>query len=197
MGRRQFRRYRLAETSAEAMKIVRAFSRTPELVETIKEYGRRFLRRKAGYVPTSLHRNKLIVQDFIPGLAGDYKVLVYWDKYYVLARKNRPGDFRASGSGRFSWPEVPPATLLDFARRAFKHFDVPVISLDVAMAGDTPLLLECQFVNFGPLTMEYSKWHFQAAGEKWERVEGPSVPEVECARSVVSFVRARGLAGPS
>jgi len=50
-----------------------------------------------------LHRSKFIVQEFIPDLSNDWKVLVFWDKYYVLRRKNRPNDFRASGSGLFSF----------------------------------------------------------------------------------------------
>jgi glutathione synthase/RimK-type ligase-like ATP-grasp enzyme len=184
---------RLAKSSAEAVEIARAISGSSGLVEKVKEYGWRLLRRKAGYVPFSLHRNKFIVQDFIPGLAGDYKVLVYWDKYYVMARKNRPGDFRASGSGFFSWPEAPAAGLLDLARRAFEHFNVPVMSLDLAMAGSTPVLLEFQFVSFGPVAMEHSKWYFQRDGETWGRVEGTSTPEAEYARSVSSFVRADRL----
>ncbi len=187
---------RLARTPVEASRVSRAFSRSAGPMETLREIGRRWLRRKAGYVPGSLHRNKFIVQDFIPGLTSDFKVLVFWDKYYVLCRQNRPGDFRASGSGLFDWPEVAPGRLLDFARRVFDHFDVPVISMDVAMEGDRPALLECQFVAFGPYTMESSNWHFRASRSGWEKVDGPSVPEVEYARSVVRFLQAKGLAQP-
>ncbi len=180
----------LARNATEAMRIARRFSRSPGWLQVLKEYGWRWQRRKDGYVPFSLHRNKFIVQDFVPGLAGDYKVLVYWDKYYVLARENRPADFRASGSGLFRWPEIPPPGLLDFARRVFRHFNVPIISLDVAMSGDTPLLLECQFVSFGPVAMEHAQFYFQPADNVWERVQGRSSPEAEYARSVASFLGA-------
>jgi hypothetical protein len=134
-----------------------------------------------------------VSQTFIPELSGDFKVLVYWDKYYVLGRRNRPADFRASGSGLFSWPEEPPLDLLDYAKRVFDYFKVPVISLDIALSGDTPVLIEFQFVNFGPLTMEHSHWYFvQSEQNSWKKVEGKSMPEVEFARSVVRYFEAAG-----
>jgi hypothetical protein len=126
-------------------------------------------------------------------LTGDYKVLVYWDRYYVLHRDNRPNDFRASGSGRFTYPKEPPFGLLAFARRVFEHFQVPMISLDIAMAADTPLLVEFQFIGFGTYTIEKSDWFFQWAGERWERVTRPSVLEAEAVRSITIYVEVKGL----
>jgi hypothetical protein len=187
---------RLAKTPREAMRIARQFSASAGLLDLLRELGRRWVRRNAGYVPNSLHRKSFIVQEFVPGLASDFKVLVYWDRYYVLERKNRRGDFRASGSGLFSFPEAPPLALLGFARRVFDHAQVPVISLDIAVADGTPMLLECQFVTFGPYTIEKSAWYFQRVGNGWEKTAGRSVPEVEYVRSVVSFVRAKGMGGP-
>ena len=102
-------------------------------MDVIKEHIKRWRRRKMGYVPYSMHRQKFLVQEFIPGLQGDFKVLVYWDRYYVVSRNNRPGDFRASGSGLLTWPEDPPGGLLEYAQRVFNHFRVPMISLDIAM----------------------------------------------------------------
>lgn len=181
----------LAKSHAEAIEIARRFSKSATFAEQIKEYYRRWRRGKLGYVPASLHRNKFVVQDFVPGLEGDFKVLVFWDKYYVVARKNRPGDFRASGSGLLSWPENPPSELLDFARRVFEHFKVPMASLDIALSDCGPVLIECQFVSFGPAAMEKSKWHFRSGAQGWEKIDEPSVPEVEFARSIASFVAAK------
>jgi glutathione synthase/RimK-type ligase-like ATP-grasp enzyme len=181
----------LAKTPDEAMKIATRFSKSASLIECLKEYYRRWRRCKAGYVPTSLHRNKFIVQDFIGGLRGDFKVLVYWDKYFIVSRENRPGDFRASGSGRLNWPEDPSVELLNYARQVFKYFDVPMASLDIAMSGNEAFLIEFQFVNFGPAAMELSKWHFVATGKEWKKAYGTSVPETEFARSIVEYEKER------
>ena len=43
----------------------------------------------------------IVVQNFIPGLSGDYKVLYFGGRFYCMYRKNRKNDFRASGSGQF------------------------------------------------------------------------------------------------
>ncbi len=51
------------------------------------------------FTSMSNNRHKFIVQNFIDGLDGDFRVIVYGEKYYVVFRGNRDNDFRASGSG--------------------------------------------------------------------------------------------------
>ena len=183
---------RLATGVKEGRQIASKLSRSSVgLIETAREWYHRLSRKKQGYVAASLNRTKFVVQTFVPELAGDFKVLVYWDKYYVLGRRNRPGDFRASGSGLFVWPDEPPLQVLTYAKHVFDYFQVPVISLDIALSGDMPILIEFQCVDFGPLTMESSDRYFVQSGQNsWKKVEGKSTPEVEFARSVVRYIEA-------
>lgn len=183
----------LARNRKEGIRIAAQFSRSTGMLDAAKEYVKRWWRRKNGYVPYSLHRQKFLVQEFLPGLQGDFKVLVYWDRYYVVSRRNRPGDFRASGSGLLSWPETPPAGILDFSRHVFTHFRVPMISLDIAMTDAGPLLLEFQCISFGPAALELSNWFFEQQDGKWARVNAKSIPEVEFARSVCRYLQEQGL----
>jgi len=53
---------------------------------------------KDGEIP----RNYVLFQEFIPGNAYDYRVVVVGDRAWGFRRYNRPGDFRASGGGRFN-----------------------------------------------------------------------------------------------
>jgi len=57
--------------------------------------------------PTSrrieLQRGYVLVQEFIPGNAFDTRVTVIGSRAFAFRRLNRPGDFRASGSGRIDW----------------------------------------------------------------------------------------------
>lgn len=141
------------------------------------------------YRPTSNHRQKFIVQEYVADLKGDFKVLVFGRKIYVLAREVRPGDFRASGSGRFTYPEDVPKQLLDYAWNVFRHFGVPFISLDVASRDGDFYLLEFQFVHFGCYTLERSPHWYEYHEDGWIKYEGKSVVEREFAAAIAAFLR--------
>lgn len=83
------------------------------------------------YIPQSNNRKKFIVQNFIEGLDGDYRVIIYGEKYYRLYRKNRENDFRASGSGDIYFDIELPKGLLDYSRILYKKFNTPYVSLDI------------------------------------------------------------------
>jgi glutathione synthase/RimK-type ligase-like ATP-grasp enzyme len=129
-----------------------------------------------------------VLQEYLPGADGDWKVLVYGERYYVLRRDVRPGDFRASGSGRFRF-EAPPDHVLDFARAAFERLDTPTASLDIVAAGGRCALLEFQAVHFGTYTVQKAPHWFEAAGEGWRRIPERTLVEREFARAVAWYLR--------
>ena len=185
----QSKHVRLLNSTAEKLRIPRRLSWTFNpyfwLVDKIKPFMKGTY---PGYRHRSDRRRKFIVQDFISGLDGDYKVLVFADKYYVLHRKNRENDFRASGSGLFSYQRQLPTGLLDFAKTVFDFFKVPFISMDVAMKDSHFFLMEFQFVSFGCYTLEKSQFRFTRRNDEWVVVEGESVLEREFAASVVKHL---------
>jgi len=130
-----------------------------------KEFYYRFKHKNR--IPYSVHRNKFIVQQFIPDLNHDYKLLIYGHRAYLLERGIRTNDFRASGSGKFKWPQEAPQGILDYGLSIKKLFKVPHISLDIAQKNDQFYLLEAQFVQFGPLTMERSPHHWEYDATGW------------------------------
>ena len=144
-------------------------------------------KRYPNFKPQTNARRKIVVQNFIDGLSCDYKVLVFWDKYYVLQRGVRPGDFRASGSGRFEFPDNISDAFLTFAQNAFMTFDVPFISMDLAQKDNEFFLIEFQFDSFGTYTLEKAQWHFECIEGKWQRVDSCDNLEQEFCRSVDSF----------
>lgn len=126
-----------------------------------------------------------VVQDFIPGLKFDYKVLVFGDKFYLLRRTNRENDFRASGSGIFNFPRTPEHDVLDFARAVFNTLDAPYISLDIARDNSGRCaLIEYQAVHFGPYTLINSPGYFSHSGKGWVFAEEAAALEDEMARSI-------------
>ncbi len=180
---------RLGRDSDELLAQAAVISRSPSVVQELWDFGRRV--KHKGYVRDSRFRRKFIVQNFVPGLRNDWRVMVYGDRYYILYRETRDRDFRASGSGKFMFREEIPAGLLDFAAAVFESFDVPQISLDVGCDGEQFYLFEFQFILFGTRTMELSPFYFTRADNEWVRVQAASVLEEEYVRSVVGYLKQR------
>jgi glutathione synthase/RimK-type ligase-like ATP-grasp enzyme len=137
----------------------------------------------------SIYRNKFVVGGFIPDLQNDFKILIYGDRYYVLYRRNRRRDFRASGSGMFEFHENIPEGLLDYAEDVFHTFKCPFLSMDVGFDGKKYYVFEFQCVMFGNLTLEKSEFYFQRKEGAWTIVKEKSELERVFAESVMLFLR--------
>lgn len=148
-------------------------------------------RLKTGKKPlrVSNHRNKFVLQRYIDGLQGDYRVVVYGEKFYVLYRGNRTDDFRASGSMKFNYDIELPEGLLDYAKKVFVSFDVPYIALDIGIKDGEFFLFEFQFLSFGQYTLEKSHFYYHLKNGEWQKqFEEPDL-EREIATSVSEYIR--------
>lgn len=141
--------------------------------------------------PSTIHsnyRNKFVIQNFIQGLSGDFKVLVFGDKYYALSRKNRDNDFRASGGGRLNYEPELPNGIFDFAKSVYDALNVPILSLDIAFDGNRFYLIEFQCLHFGTATLEYSTHYHCLENGKWVRRDEMSVLEKEFIHSLKNYL---------
>lgn len=183
----------LVRGTREAVAAGRRISRSFHLREEIGEYVRRC--RSRGYVHRSRHRRSIVVQRYVPGLTGDYKVLRYGDCYYVVARANRPHDFRASGSGRLDYrphERVDVKPVLDVAAAWSEAIGSPFCSLDVARVDGSATdcyLIEFQCVNFGPAAAENSSCCYRRTADGWERTDERCDLERVFARAASEHVR--------
>ena len=158
---------------------------------------KRLLRRITGRrveqetILSHMYTNKVILQQFIPGLSGDYKVLFFAGRYFVLNRKNRDNDFRASGSGKFSYPEETEEfyRVLELARKAAAEIGMPMQSLDIGCNESGCFLLEFQCVYFGPYTLQFAPCCYEYAEENgcWKRIDGSFDLEEEYVRAVTAY----------
>jgi len=176
----------IAKNQGELIRKLKKISRTPNLFRELWEYGRGI--KYKGYIKESKYRNKFILQDFIEGLRGDYKVLIFGEKYYVLKRDTKKDDFRASGSGIRIFTKEIPQGILEYAHLWIKTLDVPNVSIDIAYNGKSFFLIEFQCLYFGSFTLTYSDfyWH-RTENDKFELKEEKSILEEEYARSIVKF----------
>lgn len=136
------------------------------------------LRTGKPFTPMSNNRKKFIVQSYIQGLGGDFRVLAYGEKYYVVFRKNRKNHFTASGSGYLDFNAELPSGLLDYAKTIYEKFNTPYASLDIGHKDGEFFLFEFQCLCLGQYTLEKSKFYYTVAKEGgWTKVT--EIPDLE------------------
>jgi hypothetical protein len=177
----------LTHSADDLIKKARKISKSFDFKHDLKELLR-LLKHNGRYKKESFCRRKFVIQDFIPGLKDDWKVLVFANRCYVLNRRVRKNDFRASGSGLFEFkPEVPDG-LLDYAFSIKQYFNVPNISLDIGYDGQEFHLIEFQVLYFGTTTLEKSPFYFIKSGKNWEIIHESSELEYVYVYSVVEYL---------
>lgn len=169
----------------KAYKYSRSFNFYYWLVDQLKP----LLKKKyPNYRKKSHNRRKFIIQNFVPGLNEDYKVLVYDKDYFVLKRGINKNDFRASGSGLLKFTKEIPEGILEYAKLCFEAFDTPFIGLDIAVKNDVFYLIEFQFVHFGNFTLEHAPFHFNYNDGNWKTIDQKVVLEEKFAESIHKFI---------
>ncbi len=182
----------LATNEKELIQSARKLSNTPHFKQDIRDMIR--AKKHKNYSPESHHRNKFIVQQFIPNLVNDWKVYAFGDKYFVFYRpvfKHRK--FKASGGGYenyfYGLEARIPDGLLDYAKQAFELFPVPHASMDVAWDGNQFYLLEFQFIYFGTAGILYSKEYFTYEYGTWVTKENNHSQESCYVESIIDFLK--------
>ena len=138
-----------------------------------------------------IYRNnarKFVVQEYVPNLNDDWKILIYGSHYYVLNRQVRSKDFRASGSGKFSYID-PPDGLLDFCREIFEKLKTPYLSLDVGIRDNQHYLLEFQAVYFGIYTILHADFYYEKKNKIWQKKAKYLSTEEEMVNCTVDFIK--------
>ena len=176
----------LHSTHNSAKKGIKKISKSKLLLQDLKDYLRSF--KHKGYITNSKHRKKFITQNYIENLRGDWKILIYGDRYYVLNRENRKNDFRASGGGHLSYSKEVPDHLLDFSKDIFDELDVPNLSIDIGLSNEELYLIEFQALFFGTYTLEHSEHYFRKTERSWQIVEENSILEKVYVESIHSYI---------
>lgn len=156
-----------------------------EIKEGAKNLLRKILRRgeQADYLS---QQARYCEQEFIPNLGSDFKVLVFWEKVFVLKRAVRDGDFRASGSGRFEIQEKIDPKLAQLAVDCRRRLNSPYCSLDfVILESGQYKLIEFQTCHFGPYTQLSSICFYN---KKNISDLNPKSFEEELTSSIISYV---------
>jgi hypothetical protein len=140
-------------------------------------------RKASDRFATERPRTRFVLQRFVPDRTRDFKVLVFGSRAYVAQRDVRDGDFRASGSGRLSFPEPDPA-LLDLALATRRALGVPYVSLDLIETESGFAIIEFQVVHFGPSVRDRAAFAYVHTGSAWARVANERTLEGDVAQAL-------------
>jgi hypothetical protein len=142
--------------------------------------------------PAELQHGYLYVQEFLPDNEFDTRVTIIGDRAFAFRRYNRPGDFRASGSGRIDWN--PAGIDMQTVRLAFRvahRLQTQSVAVDGLRRGEERVIAEISYT--------YASWAVRDCPGHWRRrdeaasdlewVEGPRMPEDAIFEDFVSEVR--------
>lgn len=195
----------LAHNEDDLSRIVKKFESIP-FKDKIDLFRRKYLRPKKKFKEYPEFTNRgdyldyreyvkrqknFILQEFIPDLEHDFRVLVLFDKYYVTMRRNRDDDFRASGAKKFNFNfEVDPR-LLDYAKQLYEKFDTPFLSIDLGFYKDNIYLFEFQALHYGVNVLIKSSGYYAHQDNQWKFIQSESQIEKEHAEALVRYIRSR------
>ncbi|MCK4560821.1 MAG: hypothetical protein KAV45_13640 [Calditrichia bacterium] len=190
---------RLIRDKKQLIKKVEHLSKSSTYYRNLaKKYLKRYVftkKYKFEYTKESLFVNNFILQKYVPNLTNDWKVLIFYDKYFVLEREVRQHEFRASGSGKFYYRDFD-ISMLDFCKMIFKKLNTPWISLDVCWDGTNFHLLEFQILNLGPFTLLNGPYYFQRnTNSEWKKIFKKSDLSTAYAEAFVNYIRSSIDAG--
>jgi len=107
------------------------------------------------------HKGYLLLQEFLPENAFDTRVTVVGNRAFGYRRFNRPGDFRASGSGNFDTnPQEIDPCFLRLAFRTARTLRTQSLAIDGLQREQEHVLSEISYT--------YVSWMVHACPGHWE-----------------------------
>jgi glutathione synthase/RimK-type ligase-like ATP-grasp enzyme len=119
-----------------------------------------------------LQRGYFYAQEFLEGNEFDTRVTVIGNRAFAYRRMNRPGDFRASGSGRPNWDASQID--LDMVRLAFltaRRLETQSVAIDAMRKGSERVL--------GEISYTYVSWMVRDCTGHWVLHGEPGTGDLE------------------
>lgn len=158
----------------------------------LKEYLRTIKHKH--YIKESFYREKFVVQQFVKDLKSDFKVLIFYNKYFIFERPVRENDFRASGSGNINYnygsKVLEDLNILNFCEKAFNYFNIPMLSLDIVKSSKDYFIIEFQAIYFGKVGAVKSDVYYQKNEDNnsWDSYENKGDLEYLYAYAIASYI---------
>lgn len=118
--------------------------------------------------PTDL-RYPCLVQEFCPGNTGDLRLNVIGDRVMGFRRRNRPGDFRASGSGLLDYPSELPQDAIELAWKISTQAGFDSMAYDFVRRGDAWTILEISYAYVDAAVRDCAFYYDMKTGAKTDK----------------------------
>jgi len=155
--------------ASQNVKLVRSFAELEPWIRRLMTTGVHSLDDETCATPHPIlwgfHKNYVLLQEFLPDNAFDTRVTVIGRRAFAFRRFNRPGDFRASGSGRVDHDQQAIAEgALRLALEAARRLGAQSLAFDIMRRGNELVIGECSYT--------YVSWTVHDTPGHWT-VDGP------------------------
>lgn len=157
------------------------------LLREIAARGRDAARSLLGIAPPEysldpdIQRGRVLFQEFVPDNHHDVRIFVIGKRAFAIRRMNRPGDFRASGSGLIDWnPQEIDEASIHLALIISKKLGQQVVTFDIVYRNNEPCIVELSYYFEGWAVYECpGHWVLDenAVDNKIKWMEGKMKPE--------------------
>ncbi len=131
---------------------------------------------------------RFVIQEFIPGLDHDYRVLKAGERYYITKRHTKDGGFKASGTKLFDFEIDNPEPILDYASQICNKIEAPFLSMDICVKGNDYYLIEFQGLHFGMNVVVKGKGYYIESKSGFEFIEATPSPEETLAHGIINYL---------
>lgn len=198
----------LIKSREQLMRKIISIEKDTSFLTKIDLLRRRFLRTKKSFPGYSNFNSKkdyeeykdyikpekcFVLQQFIPNLEYDFRVIILGEHYYVTKRLNRKGDFRASGAKRFTFDFNADNDLLDYAKALFVKLNTPCLALDIGVKDGSYYLFEYQALHFGINAIVRGNGFYYYSNEKWQFVKKRIDFEDELCNAYLTYLKLNNL----
>lgn len=98
------------------------------------------------FIPSDSGMGVLYLQEYIPNNDADLRITVIGDRYaYGFWRNNRPGDFRASGSGRLVYDREIPINAVHYCQQINKQLHFDTMAYDILFNNNQMVVNEMSY----------------------------------------------------
>ncbi len=136
-------------------------------------------RMKDHYGEDPIQRGCILFQEFLSNNPFDTRITVIGNRAFGFRRKNRPKDFRASGSGDIDWnPQLIDMHAVSLAFQVASRLGTQVVALDILRKGEDLVVTEISYYYEAWVVHECpGHWRIADSGSKIDWIDGPMRPD--------------------